>query len=97
MNHKFRMIILVEDEIRLLTRIIILLSRRNLKINYINVSTKNESNYTNQYILDVECSLNKLIKIKKIIKKIIGIIYINLYEIKKNNSYYKLNINMSNF
>ncbi|WP_185866659.1 acetolactate synthase [Blattabacterium cuenoti] len=89
MKHQFRIIIVVENQIRLLSRILVLLNRRNLKINHINVS--NHENETIdmdnvQYIIDLECHEEQLIKLTKLIEKLIGIIHIYSFKIKEKNS-----------
>ncbi|ACX83720.1 acetolactate synthase small subunit [Blattabacterium sp. (Periplaneta americana) str. BPLAN] len=89
MKHQFRIIILVENQIRLLSRILVILNRRNLKINHINVS-HNENDPIDmdnvQYILDLECHEEQLIKLTKLIEKLIGIIHVYSFKIKEKNS-----------
>ncbi|WP_185865084.1 acetolactate synthase [Blattabacterium cuenoti] len=82
MIHKFRLVIIGENEIRLLNRILILISRRNLKINYINVSKKKFENNINEYLLDLECKKNQLIKLNKLINQLIGISHTYYYKKK---------------
>ncbi|WP_185850454.1 acetolactate synthase [Blattabacterium cuenoti] len=85
MKHKFRIIILGENDTRLLSRILIILNRRNLKTNHINVyNDKNSSNF--QHLLDLESKEEELIKIKKLIDKLIGVIHVNYYKIEEKNS-----------
>ncbi|WP_185873367.1 acetolactate synthase [Blattabacterium cuenoti] len=70
----FIIIILLEDNIGLLIRIIIILNRKNLKINYMNISKKKYKKfYINQYILNLECKIEDLIKLKKTISNLIGV------------------------
>ncbi|WP_185876906.1 acetolactate synthase [Blattabacterium cuenoti] len=88
-QYQFRIIILGEKETRLLSRILIILNRINLKINHINVSrneSKNIENIQFQYILDLECREEQLIKIKKLIEKLIGIIHVYYSKIEDKNS-----------
>ncbi|WP_185853411.1 acetolactate synthase [Blattabacterium cuenoti] len=85
MKHQFRVIILGERETRLLSRILILLNRRNLKTNHINVSS-NETIGNVQYVLDLECQEEQLIKVKKLIEKLIGIIHVYSSRIEEKNS-----------
>lgn len=90
MKHQFRIIILVENQIRLLSRILVLLNRRNLKINHINVSNNNGNGSLDmdnvQYIIDLECHEEQLIKLTKLIEKLIGIIHVYSFKIKEKNS-----------
>ncbi|WP_185861345.1 ACT domain-containing protein [Blattabacterium cuenoti] len=87
MKHKFRIIILGEKEIRLLSRILIILNRRNLKTNHINVSNNENGTISNiQYIIDLECKEEQLFKIKKLIEKLIGIIHVYYSKLEKLNS-----------
>ncbi|WP_185872289.1 acetolactate synthase [Blattabacterium cuenoti] len=89
MKQQFRIIILGEKETRLLSRILIILNRKNLKTNHINVSS-NENKNTGiiqfQYVLDLECQEEQLIKIKKLIEKLIGIIHVYYSKIEEKNS-----------
>ncbi|WP_185862206.1 acetolactate synthase [Blattabacterium cuenoti] len=88
MKHQFRIIILGEKETRLLSRILVILNRRNLKTCHINVSNnnKNETIGHIQYILDLECKEEQLIKVKKLIEKLIGIIHVYYSKIGEKNS-----------
>ncbi|WP_185859390.1 acetolactate synthase [Blattabacterium cuenoti] len=87
MKHQFRVIILGERETRLLSRILIILNRRNLKTNHINVSNnENETIGNVQYVLDLECKEEQLIKVKKLIEKLIGIIHVYYFRIEEKNS-----------
>ncbi|WP_185866090.1 acetolactate synthase [Blattabacterium cuenoti] len=89
MKHKFRVIILGERETRLLSRILIILNRRNLKTNHINVNVSSNENETIgnvQYVLDLECKEEQLIKVKKLIEKSIGIIHVYYSRIEEKNS-----------
>lgn len=81
MNKEFRIEIIGENEIRILSRILIILNRRNIKIDYIKTNKTNKTNI--KYIIDFKYDNNKLIKIVKSIKKIIGIINICCYKIKE--------------
>ncbi|WP_185877950.1 acetolactate synthase [Blattabacterium cuenoti] len=83
MEIDFSIKILIEDNIGLLIRILILLNKRNLKINYMNVSKKKYKKYNlNQCILHLKCEKKQLIKLKKIINKLIGV-YSIFYNEKK--------------
>jgi len=85
MKHKFRIIILGENDTRLLSRILIILNRRNLKTSHINVfNDKNSSNF--QHFLDLESKEEELIKVKKLIDKLIGVIHVFYYKIEEKNS-----------
>ncbi|WP_185849303.1 acetolactate synthase [Blattabacterium cuenoti] len=88
MKHQFRIIILGEKETRLLSRILIILNRRNLKTNHIHVSSNNENETMSniQYIVDIECQEEQLFKIKKLIEKLIGIIHVYYSKLEKQNS-----------
>ncbi|WP_185852223.1 acetolactate synthase [Blattabacterium cuenoti] len=88
MKYQFRIIILGEKETRLLSRILILLNRRNLKTNHINVSSNNENKTISnlQYVIDLECKEEQLFKIKKLIEKLIGIIHVYYYKLEEKNS-----------
>ncbi|WP_185857395.1 acetolactate synthase [Blattabacterium cuenoti] len=90
MKYQFRIIILGEKETRLLSRILILLNRRNLKTNHINVNVssnnKNETIRNVQYLIDLECKEEQLFKIKKLIEKLIGIIHVYYYRLEEKNS-----------
>ncbi|WP_185858598.1 acetolactate synthase [Blattabacterium cuenoti] len=88
MKHQFRIIILGEKETRLLSRILVILNRRNLKTHHINVSNnnKNESIVHFQYVLDLECKEEQLVKVKKLIEKLIGIIHVYCSKIEEKNS-----------
>ncbi|WP_185869686.1 acetolactate synthase [Blattabacterium cuenoti] len=98
MKNQFRIIILGENETRLLSRILILLNRRNFKTNHINVSNNivNGTIGNCQYVLDLECNEDQLIKVKKLIEKLIGIIHVYYSKIEgknyKNNSWKKINL-----
>ncbi|WP_185871718.1 acetolactate synthase [Blattabacterium cuenoti] len=94
MKHQFRIIILGEGkkETRLFSRILIILNRRNLKTNHINVSSHDDSETLNdvqQYIIDLECNNGQLFKIKKLIEKLIGIIHVYYYKLEEKNSWKK--------
>ncbi|WP_238784459.1 acetolactate synthase [Blattabacterium cuenoti] len=90
------MIILGENQIRLLSRMLVILNRKNLKISHINVSNhitkknngvnNNESidNNTHQYVIDLECNEEQLIKVTKSIEKLIGIIHVYFFKKKEN-------------
>ncbi|WP_185858030.1 acetolactate synthase [Blattabacterium cuenoti] len=84
MKNQFRIIILGEKEIRLLSRILIILNRRNLKTSHINVSNNNEN--INNIHIDLECKEEQLFKIKKFIEKLIGIIHVYYYKLENQNS-----------
>ncbi|ACY40555.1 hypothetical protein BLBBGE_555 [Blattabacterium sp. (Blattella germanica) str. Bge] len=89
MKHQFRIIILGERETRLLSRILIILNRRNLKTNHINVSSNENETIGKvqfQYVLDLECQEEQLIKVKKLIEKLIGIIHVYYSKIEEKNS-----------
>ncbi|WP_341655840.1 acetolactate synthase [Blattabacterium cuenoti] len=79
MKHQFRIIILGEKETRLLSRILIRFNRINIKTDHINVvSSKNENETISniQYVIDLKCKKEQLLKIKKSIEKLIGIIHV---------------------
>ncbi|WP_185882997.1 acetolactate synthase [Blattabacterium cuenoti] len=83
-NSQFRIRILGENNIRLLSRILIIVNRKNLKINYINME-KYEiiQNKCNRYILDLECKKTEIIQLKKLTEKLIGIIDVSFLEKEK--------------
>ncbi|WP_185864534.1 acetolactate synthase [Blattabacterium cuenoti] len=85
MQNKFRIIILGEDDTRLLSRILIILNRRNLKTNHINVSIDRSKSHF-QHIIDLESKEKELIKVKKLIEKLIGVIHVYYYKIENKNS-----------
>ncbi|WP_185851063.1 acetolactate synthase [Blattabacterium cuenoti] len=91
MKHQFRIIILGENEIRLLSKILILLNRKNLKINYVSASS-HDSMENSKYVIDLECIDYKLIQLKKLIEKLIGITHVYFYNIKEN---YRKKIDLS--
>ncbi|WP_185873917.1 ACT domain-containing protein [Blattabacterium cuenoti] len=102
MKDQFRIIILGENQIRLLSRILIIFNRKNIKINYINFSNyENETIDNFKYIIDLECFEEQLMKITKLIEKLIGII--NVYFSKKitkpsrENSWKKINFPLATF
>ncbi|AFJ90540.1 acetolactate synthase [Blattabacterium sp. (Blaberus giganteus)] len=101
MKHQFRIIILGEGEkeTRLLSRILIILNRRNLKTNHINVSNHNENETINnvQYIVDLECKEEQLFKITKLIEKLIGIIHVYYYNLKEKNSWKKIDLPLATY
>ncbi|WP_185867217.1 acetolactate synthase [Blattabacterium cuenoti] len=88
MKQQFRIIILGEKETRLLSRILIILNRRNIKTNHINVSSNNDNEAINnvQYVLDLECKEDELFKIKKLIEKLVGIIHVYYSKLEEENS-----------
>ncbi|WP_185851647.1 acetolactate synthase [Blattabacterium cuenoti] len=85
MNHQFRIIILGENQTRLLSRILILLNRKNLKMTHINVSNHHNINNA-QSILDLECNEEQLIKVTKSIEKLIGIIHVCFFKKKEKKT-----------
>ncbi|WP_185869116.1 acetolactate synthase [Blattabacterium cuenoti] len=89
MKDKFKIVILGEKETRLLSRILILLNRRNLRINHINVSFNEKKIIENaycQYIINLECQEKQLIKVKKLVEKLIGIVHVYYSKIEAKNS-----------
>ncbi|WP_185868564.1 acetolactate synthase [Blattabacterium cuenoti] len=78
---KFRIRVVGENDNRLLSRILIILNRKNLKILYIHgdMNIKNNLKNEHQYIIDLECFKEQLIQIKKLIEKLIGIICISYH------------------
>ncbi|WP_185870575.1 acetolactate synthase [Blattabacterium cuenoti] len=94
MKHKFRIIILGgENQTRLLSRILLLFNRRNLKMTQINVSNSNyhESIIDNnaaasRYVIDLKCHEGQLIKVTKSIEKLIGIIHVYFFKKKEKNT-----------
>ncbi|QIK16884.1 acetolactate synthase [Blattabacterium sp. DPU] len=88
MKHQFRIIILGEKDTRLLSRILIILNRKNIKTNHINVSNHNDNKTISniRYILDLEEPEEQLLKIKKLIEKLIGIIHVYYYKLEEKNS-----------
>ncbi|WP_341652802.1 acetolactate synthase [Blattabacterium cuenoti] len=84
MKHQFRIIILGEKETRLLSRILLIFNRINIKTDHINVSSKNEDESISniQYVIDLKCKEEQLLKIKKSIEKLIGIIHVYYYKLK---------------
>ncbi|WP_341653011.1 acetolactate synthase [Blattabacterium cuenoti] len=86
MKHKYRIIILGEKETRLLSRIILIFNRKNIKTNHMNVSSKNENEPISniiQYVIDLKCQKEQLLKIKKSIEKLIGIIHVYYYKLEE--------------
>ncbi|BBA17025.1 acetolactate synthase [Blattabacterium cuenoti] len=86
MKNKFRIIILGEKETRLLSRILIIFNRKNIKTDHINISNKNKKkpiDTNNQYVIDLKCKEDQLFKIKKLIEKLIGIIHVYSYKLKE--------------
>ncbi|WP_244270734.1 acetolactate synthase [Blattabacterium cuenoti] len=85
MKHQFRIIILGEKETRLLSRILIIFNRKNIKTDHINVSSKNEDDPVSniQYVIDLKCPEEQLLKIKKSIEKLIGIIHVYYYKLEE--------------
>lgn len=103
MKYQFRIIILGEKETRLLSRILIILNRRNMKTNHINVSSNNKNETINnvQYVLDLECKEEQLFKIKKFIEKLIGIIHVYYYKLEgkdlRKNSWKKMDLPLATY
>ncbi|WP_341657810.1 acetolactate synthase [Blattabacterium cuenoti] len=85
MKHQFRIIILGEKETRLLSRILLIFNRKNIKTDHINVSSKNEDEPISniQYVIDLKCKKKQLLKIKKSIEKLIGIIHVYYYKLEE--------------
>ncbi|WP_341658614.1 acetolactate synthase [Blattabacterium cuenoti] len=85
MKHQFRIIILGEKETRLLSRILLIFNRKNIKTDHINVSSKNEDEPISniQYVIDLKCQEEQLLKIKKLIEKLIGIIHVYYYKLEE--------------
>ncbi|WP_231840112.1 acetolactate synthase [Blattabacterium cuenoti] len=86
MKHQFRIIILGEKETRLLSRILLIFNRKNIKTDHINVSSKkNEDDPISniQYVIDLKCPEEQLLKIKKSIEKLIGIIHVYYYKLEE--------------
>ncbi|WP_185860791.1 acetolactate synthase [Blattabacterium cuenoti] len=99
MKHQFRIIILGEKETRLLSRILILFNRRNMKPNHINVSSNNKNETINhvQSVIDLECKEEQLFKIKKLIEKLIGIIHVYYYKLEEKKSWKKMEIPLATY
>ncbi|WP_341659027.1 acetolactate synthase [Blattabacterium cuenoti] len=85
MKHQFRIIILGEKETRLLSRILLIFNRKNIKTDHMNVSSKNEDEAISniQYVIDLKCKEEQLLKIKKLIEKLIGIIHVYYYKLEE--------------
>ncbi|WP_238784866.1 ACT domain-containing protein [Blattabacterium cuenoti] len=85
MKHQFRIIILGEKETRLLSRILLIFNRKNIKTDHINVSSKNEDEPISniQYVIDLKCQEEQLLKIKKSIEKLIGVIHVYYYKLEE--------------
>ncbi|WP_341665709.1 acetolactate synthase [Blattabacterium cuenoti] len=86
MKHQFRIIILGEKETRLLSRILLIFNRINIKTDHMNVvysKNENETISNIQYVIDLKCKEEQLLKIKKSIEKLIGIIHVYDYKLEE--------------